>query len=55
MVSGKNYPLTNGLAYESTVNDEEVIAVILSGQAVSIIHPIIRLARQRAVETIPGS
>ena len=31
----KNYPLTHALAYETTINDEEVIAVVLSGQAVS--------------------
>src|SRR6266481_410222 len=35
MVSGKNYPLTHALAYETKVNGEEVIAVVLSGQAVS--------------------
>ncbi len=35
MVQGKNYPLTHALAYETTVNEEEVIAVVLSGQAIS--------------------
>ena len=35
MVEGKNYPLTHALAYETTINEEEVIAVVLSGQAVS--------------------
>ena len=35
MVSGKNYPLTHALAYETTINDEDVIAVVLSGQAIS--------------------
>ena len=35
MVSGKNYPLTHALAYETKVNDEDVIAVVLSGQAIS--------------------
>jgi hypothetical protein len=35
MVDGKNYPLTHALAYETTINDEEVIAVVLSGQPVS--------------------
>jgi hypothetical protein len=34
MVGGKNYPLTHALAYETTINEEEVIAVVLSGQAV---------------------
>ena len=31
----KNYPLKHALAYETTINDEDVIAVVLSGQAVS--------------------
>lgn len=31
----KNYTLSNALAYETTVNGEEAIAVVLSGQAVS--------------------
>ena len=35
MVKGKNYPLTHALAYETKFNDEELIAVVLSGQAVS--------------------
>ena len=35
MVGGKNYSLTRALAYETTINDEEVIAVVLSGQAIS--------------------
>jgi len=35
MVGGKNYPLTHALAYETTINDEELIAVVLSGQAIS--------------------
>jgi len=35
MISGKNYPLTHALAYETTSNEEEVIAVVLSGQAIS--------------------
>ena len=34
MVNGKNYPLAHALAYETTVNEEEVIAVVLSGQAI---------------------
>jgi hypothetical protein len=35
MVRDKNYPLTHALAYETTINDEESIAVVLSGQAIS--------------------
>jgi hypothetical protein len=35
MLEGKNYPLTHALAYETTINDEDLIAVVLSGQAVS--------------------
>src|SRR5438552_3413032 len=35
MLQGKNYPLTHALAYETTVSEEEVIAVVLSGQAIS--------------------
>jgi hypothetical protein len=35
MVEGKNYPLTHALAYETTIDEEELIAVVLSGQAVS--------------------
>src|SRR6266566_6711351 len=34
MLQGKNYPLTHALAYETTINEEEVIAVVLSGQAI---------------------
>ena len=35
MVKGKNYPLKHALAYETKFNDEEAIAVVLSGQPVS--------------------
>ena len=35
MVQDKNYPLTHALAYETTIDNEEVIAVVLSGQMVS--------------------
>ncbi len=31
----KTYPLTHALAYETTIDDEEVIAVVMSGSAVS--------------------
>jgi hypothetical protein len=34
MLQDKNYPLTHALAYETTINEEEVIAVVLSGQAI---------------------
>src|ERR1700761_8764306 len=34
MVDGKNYPVTHALAYETTLNDEQVIAVVLSAQAI---------------------
>jgi hypothetical protein len=34
MLQGKNYPLAHALAYETTVNEEEVIAVVLSGHAI---------------------
>jgi len=34
-VKGKNYSLAHALAYETKFNDEEIIAVVLSGQAVS--------------------
>ncbi len=34
MIEGKNYPLAHALAYETTMNDEDVIAVVLSGQAI---------------------
>jgi hypothetical protein len=35
MLQDKNYSLTHALAYETTINREEVIAVVLSGQAIS--------------------
>ncbi len=35
MLQDKNYPLTHALAYETTINEEEVIAVVLSGQAIT--------------------
>jgi len=35
MLEKKTHPLTHALAYETTINDEELIAVVLSGQAVS--------------------
>jgi hypothetical protein len=35
MIDGKNYPLTHALAYETTINEEDVIAVVLSGQPIS--------------------
>ena len=35
MVEDKNYPLKHALAYETTIDDEERIVVVLSGQAVS--------------------
>ena len=35
MLQDKNYPLSHALAYETTINDAEVIAVVLSGQAIS--------------------
>jgi hypothetical protein len=35
MLQGKDYPLTHALGYKTTVNNEEVIAVVLSGQAIS--------------------
>src|SRR5437867_2592129 len=35
MVDGKKYPLTHALTYETTINEEELIAVVLSGQAIS--------------------
>src|SRR5882724_1316628 len=35
MLKGKNYPLKHAVAYETTVNGEEGIAVVVSGQAVS--------------------
>ncbi len=35
MLEKKNYPLKHALAYETTIDNEEAIAVVLSGQAVS--------------------
>jgi hypothetical protein len=35
MLQDKNYTLSNAVAYETTVNGEEAIAVVLSGQAIS--------------------
>ncbi len=35
MLEDKNNTLSHALAYETTVNGEEAIAVVLSGQAVS--------------------
>jgi hypothetical protein len=35
MVQDKNYPLTHALAYETTIKGDEVIAVVLSDQAIS--------------------
>jgi len=35
MLEDKNYPLTHALAYETTINEEDAIAVVLSGQAIS--------------------
>ena len=35
MLKGKNYPLKNGAAYETTVDGEEGIAVVLSGPTIS--------------------
>jgi len=35
MVKGKNYPLKNAAAYETTIDGEEGIAVILSGPTIS--------------------
>jgi hypothetical protein len=35
MVKGKNYPLRNAAAYETTVDGEEGIAVVLSGPTIS--------------------
>src|SRR6266536_1789237 len=34
MLQGKNYPMAHALAYESTVYEEELIVVVLSGQAI---------------------
>jgi hypothetical protein len=35
MLEDKNSSLTHALAYETTINDEDAIAVVLSGQAIS--------------------
>ena len=35
MLQDKNYTLSHALAYETTINEEDVIAVVLSGQAIS--------------------
>jgi hypothetical protein len=35
MLEKKNYPLKHALAYETTIDDEPAIAVVLSGQAVA--------------------
>jgi hypothetical protein len=35
VVKGKNYPLKNAVAYETTIDGEEVIAVVLSGPTIS--------------------
>ena len=35
MVKGKNYPLKNAAAYETTVDGEEGVAVVLSGPTIS--------------------
>jgi len=35
MVKGKNYPLKNAVAYETTIDGEEGIAVVLSGPKIS--------------------
>jgi hypothetical protein len=35
MLEDKNYSLTHALAYETTINGEDAIAVVLSGQAIS--------------------
>jgi hypothetical protein len=35
MLEDKNYSLTHALAYETTINDEDAIAVVLSGQTIS--------------------
>jgi hypothetical protein len=35
MLEDKNYSLTHALAYETTMNEEDLIAVVLSGQAIS--------------------
>ena len=35
IVKGRNYPLKNAVAYESTIDGEEGIAVVLSGPTIS--------------------
>ena len=35
VLKGKNYPLKNAVAYETTVDGEEGIAVVLSGPTIS--------------------
>jgi hypothetical protein len=35
MIKGKNYPLKNAVAYETTIDGEEGIAVVLSGPTIS--------------------
>src|SRR5262249_61546478 len=35
MVKGKNYPLKNAAAYETTVDGEDGVAVVLSGPTIS--------------------
>ena len=35
MLQDKNYSLKHSVAYETTINDEEVISVVLSGQTIS--------------------
>jgi hypothetical protein len=35
MLEKKTYPLKHALAYEATIDNEDAIAVVLSGQAVS--------------------
>lgn len=35
VVDEKNYPFTHALAYATMIDDEEIIAVVLSGQAIS--------------------
>src|SRR5947199_10857064 len=35
MLKGKNYPLKNAVAYETTIDGEEGVAVVLSGPRIS--------------------
>ncbi len=35
MVQDKNYPLSHAVAYETTIDDQDVIMVVLSGQAIT--------------------